>query len=82
MEELEITADEALEDLRRALALPETGWEHDNQTWTVMDLCDRLGLSDQAARSRAQSAVKEGRMVRGEIKGDRGYITAYRLVSE
>jgi len=80
VEEMTITADEALDDLRHAMGLPGDVWEHDDRTYTAAELAELLGLGDQATRDRAEAAVKEGRMVKGKVRGPRGhFVHAYRL---
>lgn len=80
MEELDVTADEALADLRDALGLPEDVWEHDDRTWTKRELCDVLGIGRSAVDGRVEAALKAGTLVEGRVKGERGHwLRAFRL---
>ena len=78
--ELGVTDNEIFEELCQAMGVPKEVWEHDERTWTVRDLEAIFDLGNAAARARAESAVQEGRFIRGSIKGESGhYIDAYRL---
>lgn len=77
--ELDVTAAEALEDLRQALGIPDV-WEHDENTWTKKDMVDKFGIGRSAVDGRIEKALKAGTLVEGRVKGDRGhFVRAFRL---
>jgi len=77
--ELDVTAAEALEDLRQALGIPDV-WEHDENTWTKAQLAEELNLGRSAVDGRVEKALKAGTLVEGRVKGERGhFVRAFRL---
>lgn len=79
MEELDVTADEALADLRAALNIPDT-WEHDDRTWTKTEMAELMGIGRSAVDGRIEKALKAETLVEGRVKGKRGhFLRAFRL---
>jgi len=83
--ELDVDEGQVLEDLRKALGVPNPDdvWAHTSETWTIRELCKMLGVSDATARRSVAEALDSGTMVEGQVHSSRGhYVTAYRLAED